>query len=92
MKSIHKIIKNPRVTEKAVRASANSVYTFDVEKKSTKKEIAVAVKQIYKVTPIKVGIISIKPKSVVRRSIKGVKKGGKKAVVTLKKGEKINIY
>lgn len=92
MKSIHKIIKNPRVTEKAVRASSNSTYTFDVEADASKTEIAKAIKEVYKVTPIKVGIIKIQPKRVVRRGIRGVKKGGKKAVVTLKKGETINIY
>ncbi len=92
MKSIHQIIKNPRVTEKAVRASANSTYTFDIDMDATKTEVAKAIKEIYKVNPIKVGIIKVKAKKVVRRGIRGVKKGGKKAVVTLKKGETINIY
>jgi large subunit ribosomal protein L23 len=92
MKSIHRIIKNPRVTEKAVRASSNSTYTFDVERDATKTEIMKSIKEIYKVNPVKVGIIYIKPKKIVRKGIKGVKKGGKKAVVTLKKGETINIY
>lgn len=92
MKPLHRIIKNPRITEKAVKASANSTYTFNVENSATKTEIMKAVKEIYKVNPIKVGIVYIKPKKVVRKGIKGVKKGGKKAVVTLKKGETINVY
>lgn len=92
MKDLFQIVKNPRVTEKAVRASANFVYTFDVEDRATKTEIKKIIKEIYKVNPIKIGIIYKKSKTVFRRGIKGKKSGVKKAIVTLKKGETINIY
>jgi len=92
MKPLHSIIKNPRVTEKAVRASSGLAYTFDVAGDANKTEIAKAIKIIYKVTPIKVNVSTVRPKTLVRRGIKGRTAWGKKAVVFLKKGDSINIY
>jgi len=83
------IIQNPRITEKAAYASDKNVYTFDVARRSTKVEIVKAIKEIYKVTPIKVNVVAIPKKRVVRKNSIGVKGGGKKAYVFLKKGDKI---
>lgn len=84
------IIKNPRITEKASDAYEKNVYTFDVFSTATKNEIKKAIFTLYKVNPIKVNILQVPKKSVVsRRGVKGVKQGGKKAVVYLKKGDKI---
>lgn len=83
------IIKNPRITEKAALSSERGVYTFDVATSTNKSEIKKAIKTLYKVDPIKVNIVTIKPKRVFVRGNKGVKSGGKKAVVYLKKGDKI---
>lgn len=89
VKNRNMIIKNPRVTEKAALASEGGVYTFDVSTKATKNEIKKAILATYKVTPIKVNILTLKPKKVFIRGNWGVKGGGKKAVVYLKKGDKI---
>ena len=83
------VLKNPRITEKAAYASDNNVYTFDVSPRASKIEVEKAVKDIYKVTPIKVNILAIPTKKVFRRNSVGVKGGGKKAYVFLKKGDKI---
>lgn len=83
------ILQNPRITEKAAYASDKNVYTFDVARRSTKVEIVKAVKEIYKVTPVKVNVVAIPKKRVVRKNSIGVKGGGKKAYVFLKKGDKI---
>lgn len=83
------VIKNPRITEKAAYASDNNVYTFDVATRTTKIEVAKAVKDIYNVEPVKVNIVAIPKKKVYRRDGVGVKRGGKKAYVFLKKGDKI---
>jgi ribosomal protein L23 len=47
------------------------------------------VKELYKVTPVKVNIINLPAKIVFTRGKSGRKAGVKKAVVYLKKGDKI---
>jgi len=84
------VIKNPRITEKAAYAADRRVYTFDVFPRATKLTIEKAIKEIYKVTPVKVNIVAIPKKSVYRKNSIGTKGGGKKAYVYLKKGDKID--
>lgn len=83
------IIKNPRVTEKASFAQEQSVYTFDVSVGATKSEIGKAVFAIYKVKPVKVNVLAVPKKKVTSRGQNGVRGGGRKALVYLKKGDKI---
>lgn len=83
------VIRNPRITEKAAHISDQNVYTFDIYPTATKSEIMKAVKSIYGFTPIKVNVTSIPKKGVFRKNRLGVKGGGRKAYVFLKKGDKI---
>lgn len=87
------ILIQPRITEKATNKAETGVYVFEVATNSTKKEIGSAVKHYYNVTPIKVNIVKIPSKKVSSRTTrkKGIKAGGKKAYVYLKKGDKIEI-
>ncbi len=85
------IILRPRITEKAGIAGENqNVFTFEVSKNSTKTSISKAIKELYKVTPLKIRTISLPRKSVITRGRKGMQTGIKKALVYLKKGDKIN--
>ncbi len=88
-KAIIKILKNPRITEKASFSYEANVYTFDVTDSANKTEIAKAVLELYKVKPVRVNILRVPRKEVISRGIKGTKGGGKKALVYLKKGDKI---
>jgi large subunit ribosomal protein L23 len=84
------VLIRPRITEKAtILSEKDNVYTFDVDPRTTKQEVAKAILNHYKVKPIKVNISDIKRKRVIRRGKKGIKAGGKKAMVYLKKGDKI---
>ncbi|PIR83864.1 50S ribosomal protein L23 [Candidatus Kaiserbacteria bacterium CG10_big_fil_rev_8_21_14_0_10_51_14] len=87
------ILRHARITEKATMHSAESVYTFDVEVRATKRDVLQAVQALYKVAPRMVRIVNIPTK--MRRNARtgkiGVKRGGKKAYVYLKKGETITI-
>lgn len=85
----HPLIKGPRITEKSAIASEKGIYTFNVATEANKNEIKKAIKMLYGVSPVKVSITQITSKTVVRRGKEGVKQAGKKAVVHLKKGEKI---
>ncbi|MDO8522096.1 MAG: 50S ribosomal protein L23 [bacterium] len=88
----HVIVK-PRITEKSTWHSAQGVYVFDVALDANKQQIAQAVRAIYTVTPRKVHIVTVpsKRKRSARTGKLGVKGGGKKAYVYLKKGETINL-
>jgi len=85
----HPLIKGPRITEKAAMFADKGMYTFNVMPSANKIEIKKAMKLLYNVNPVKVAIIQVAEKNVFIRGKKGVKQGGKKAVVYLKKGDKI---
>jgi large subunit ribosomal protein L23 len=83
------IIKNPRITEKASFAIEQNIYTFDVSSSANKTEIKKAIFALYKVKPVKVNILSVPRKNIMSKGKIGVKGGGRKALVYLKKGDKI---
>ena len=87
------VIIKPRITEKGVLASEKNVYVFEVRQKSTKRDIADAVKQAFGVAPIKVHTVTQSPRqSLSRARGRRVAVGGlKKAYVYLKEGDKINL-
>jgi large subunit ribosomal protein L23 len=92
----HDTIIRPRITEKSgimsdPQAGGAAVYTFEVRKNANKPMIAQAIKALYKVTPIKVRIINLPAKRVLVRGKRGTSNAVKKAMVYLKKGEKINL-
>ena len=87
---MHPLIEGPRITEKSALGAEKGIYTFNVSVLANKNEIKKAIKMLYNVTPIKVAITQRTSKIVSRRSgVFGVKAGGKKAVVYLKKGDTI---
>lgn len=85
------VLVRPRITEKAANMTVNHVYTFDIRKNATKKDVADAVKKLYKVDPIKVTTVNTPAKRVRMRTKRGFGKttAGRKAYVTLKKGQEI---
>ncbi|MBU1246990.1 50S ribosomal protein L23 [Patescibacteria group bacterium] len=88
--TLRNILQNPRVTEKAAILAEKNAYTFEVDPRSTKLEIARAVKLFYKVEPVRVNIIKQQAKKVVFRGKRGTRKAVKKAIVFLKVGDKID--
>ena len=86
-----KRIKKPRITEKVAMLAEGGVYTFEVSSSATKNEIRKEIEKIYKVKPVKVNMLPIKKKNIIVRGKTGVRGGGKKAIVYLKKGDKIDI-
>lgn len=86
------VLLRPRITEKAaLLADKSNVYVFEVMKGATKKSISASVFEVYGKRPVKVSIAKIPSKQVFIRGKKGVKSGGKKAYVYLKKGDKIEL-
>lgn len=88
-KNAHPLILGARITEKSAIGAEKGIYTFNVARTATKNEIKKAIKMLYNVTPTKIAVTQITDKVKVRRGVLGTKSGGKKAVVYLKKGDKI---
>lgn len=84
------VIIRPRVTEKSGVLSQGNVYTFEVSKEANKGTVMNAVRAMYKVAPVKVAIINLPAKKVFVKGRRGTVSGLKKALVTLKKGDKID--
>ncbi len=85
------ILEKPLFTEKTDGMQAAGKYTFIVSRDANKTEVARAVRDIYGVTPVAVNISVLKGKTVSFGRRIGRRKDRKKAVVTLKKGEKITV-
>ena len=85
------VLIDPRVTEKSAMISGNNVFTFDVATRANKIQIKQAVVEKYKVTAIAVNVINQKPRKAIQRGRQVHKKGTKKAMVTLKKGDTIEL-
>lgn len=84
------ILITPIITEKAIGKIANGTYTFKVIKEANKAQVAESVSDLYKVKVTKVNMIKIKSiEKLVRGRFKAKVRGWKKAIVTLKKGQKI---
>ena len=80
------------MTEKSTDLAALGKYVFIVKSKATKQEIKKAVKAVYKVDAVAVNIVNRPPK---RKRVGGVMRGAqegyRKAIVTLKAGQKIDL-
>lgn len=83
---------SPRVTEKAAIVAEKGTYVFEVQRNATKNEIKKEIERVYKVTPVKVRTVQLPHKAISRQGKKGLKGGVKKAYVTLKEGDKIEIF
>jgi large subunit ribosomal protein L23 len=95
MKESVKILKEALLTEKATMLSANlNQYVFSVSIGSDKRNIKDAVETTFGVNVLKVNTLLAKPKSKrdrTRRNKSGFTSHTKKAIVTLKSGESIDL-
>jgi large subunit ribosomal protein L23 len=88
-----KVIKTIRMTEKSNKLSSNyGQYTFDVFPSATKFTVREAVEQAFKVTVTRVNIQNRKGKPKrTRRGLATTASDSKRAIVTLKSGDKIEL-
>jgi len=93
MKKINYIdsIRNPIITEKATILSEQNKTVFKVHDKASKTSIKRNIEKLFKVNVVKVNIINQKTKLKMRQGKKSFKSGYKKAIVTLKKGQSIDL-
>ena len=93
MKKFHYLdtIISPNITEKSTLLSEYNKIVFKVQKKANKKSIKKSIEKIFKVNVIKINTINLKGKNKIVQGRKSSKPGYKKAIVTLKKGQSIDL-
>jgi large subunit ribosomal protein L23 len=89
---LHEILKRPLVTEKNATLQASGKYVFEVGGRANKMQIKNAVEEAFKVTVMAVNVVTMhsKEKKVGRRIV--VASPWKKAIVTLKAGDKLDLF
>jgi large subunit ribosomal protein L23 len=89
------IIIAPVITEKSMGGTQIQQYTFEVHSSASKTQIKYALKDIFKVTVVKINTVNVmgKSKNFARRGTRtaGKQADWKKAIVTLAPGQKIEL-
>ena len=85
------LIKKPWITEKATAGVLANQYIFLVHRDAAKPEVKKAIHALYKVDVVAVNMVN-RPAKTKRfgGNRKGVKEGYRKAIVTIKAGQKID--
>ncbi len=92
IRSPHTVVKHLMVTEKGSALAENGTYVFCVDRRARKTHVKQAVEAIYKVRVERVNMMTMPPKRrAVRKGITGNRPRHKKAIVTLKEGDRIVI-
>ena len=84
-------IVSPVITEKATTLSDFNKMVFRVHKGASKNSIKKSIEKIFKVNVIKINTINLKGKTKLVKGKKSSRPGYKKAIVTLKKGQSIDL-
>ena len=84
-------IVSPVITEKATALSEFNKIVFKVHKGSSKNSIKKSIEKIFKVNVIKINTVNLRGKTKLVKGKKSSRPGYKKAIVTLKKGQSIDL-
>ena len=85
------IVKKPIITEKATLLREANIYTFRVDSKANKIQIRQAIEALFEVRVDSVRTVSVPSKPRRQGMFAGKRSGWKKAYVTLKSGETIDV-
>jgi large subunit ribosomal protein L23 len=86
------VIVRPVVSEKSYALIAEGKYTFRVNDRAHKTQIAAAVEEIFDVDVASVRTAKVRPKPKRRGLSRGTSRGWKKAIVQLAPGERIELF
>ena len=86
------IIIRPIISEHSYDMMEDNKYTFEVHKDANKIEVAKAIEAIFDVKVTKVNTLTVKPKPKRMRYQEGKTRSWKKAIVTLKEGDTIELF
>ena len=85
------IILSPTITEKATQLSEFNKVVFKVHKGASKNSIKKNLEKIFKVNVVRINTINFKGKTKLVKGKKSKRPGYKKAIITLKKGQSIDL-
>ena len=89
--NLYDSILSPLVTEKSTNLSEINKVVFKVNSLANKKSIKKSIEKIFKVNVIKINIINKQRRIKIARGKKAKVRGFKKAIITLKKGQNIDL-
>lgn len=92
MRSPYDVLVKPMISEKTIALMEEDKYTFFVAKDANKIEIKNAVEEIFNVTVVDVNTRNQKGKVKRMGRFEGRRPSSKKAIVTLKAGDKIEVF
>lgn len=92
MNSAYEVIIRPIVSERSFDLMGENKYTFEVAKSAPKEEIASAVEKLFGVHVVKVNTMNVNGKTKRVRYVAGQTRSWKKAVVTIREGETIELF
>lgn len=92
MRNPRDIIVKPIISEKSYDLNALRKYTFRVDKNATKPQIRMAIEEIFKVKVKAVNTINLEGKLKRQGATSGRRASWKKAIVTLREGDKIEMF
>jgi len=89
---LYEVLRRPLVTEKNTIHQVQGKYVFEVAKDSNKKQVKQAVEKAFQVTVTGVNVMTVpgKMKRIGRRQV--LTQSWKKAIVTLRQGDKIELF
>jgi len=86
------IIKYPVISDKATRLLELNKYTFMIDRKANKFTIKKVIEYFFNVNVIKINTLNTAQKKKTVGRFSGYKSNYKKAIITLKEGDKINLF
>ena len=89
---LYQVLRRPLITEKNTTLQAQGKYAFEVAGEANKHQVKQAVEKAFKVEVIAVNVMTVpgKGRRVGRRQV--LTQSWKKAIVTLKPGDKIELF
>jgi large subunit ribosomal protein L23 len=87
----YKILKGPHITEKAGDLAEKNQYVFKIFPRANKIGVKKAIEDTYGVDVVSIKIINVPKKKIKLGKIQGTRPGYKKAIVKIKKGQKIEV-
>jgi len=89
---LYEVLRRPLVTEKNTMLQAQGKYVFEIAREANKQQVKQAVEKAFKVKVLAVNVMTVsgKTRRVGRRQV--LTQSWKKAIVTLKSGDKIELF
>ena len=89
---LYEVLRRPLITEKNTELQARGKYAFEVAQESNKRQIKQAVEKAFKVKVDAVNVMTVSPKMRRIRGREVATQSWRKAIVTLKPGDKIEFF